>query len=166
MRKLPIVLLSALLVSAALLILWLAENLPGLVAVHFNAAGTANGFMTREGCRTFMLTFTLGAPAFVVAVTALLPRLIPTSMINIPNRLYWLAPERSEESLAFLSEQGVWFGCILLVFLSSVDWMLVKANASTPPNFPATLFTSSMVAFFGAAGFWTLRMLRHFRLPP
>jgi uncharacterized membrane protein len=165
MRKFPLLLFLALLAAAAALIFRLAGQLPDLVAVHFDAAGRANGFMTRAGCRDFMLLSTLGVPLLITLATALLPRVLPASLINIPHRDYWLAPERARDSLAFLSEQGLWFGCIFVVFLSFVDGMLVKANAVSPAEFPSTLFAIMLILFFCAVGAWFVRMLRRFHAP-
>ena len=164
MRMFPLIWFALLLSAAALLVAALSGDLPAVVAVHFNAAGMANGFMTREDCRSFMLIFTLGAPVFVAAVTGLVPRMVPPSMINIPNREYWLAPARAENSIVFLSEQGIWFACILVIFLASVDWMLARANVSTPPYFPAGRFVWIMAAFACAIALWALRMFRRFRV--
>jgi hypothetical protein len=165
MRKFPLLLFAVLLAAAAVLIRYFAAELPELVAVHFDAAGRANGFMTRTGCRDFMLVSTLGVPLLIVIATSLLPRLLPTSLINIPHRDYWLAPERAHDSLVFLSDQGLWFGCILLLFLAGVDGMLVKANALSPPQFPNALLIGMLSLFFCAVGAWGLRMLRRFRAP-
>jgi uncharacterized membrane protein len=165
MRQLALLLFVMLLATAAALIFNLAAQLPDLVAVHFDATGRANGFMTRAGCRDFMLLTTLGVPLLITIATALIPRLVPASLINIPHRDYWLAPERAPDSLAFLSEQGLWFGCIFVVFLACVDAMLVKANAVSPPEFPSTLFVAMLIIFFCAVGAWFVRMLRRFRAP-
>jgi len=165
MSKFPLILFVLLLAAATALVFNLADLLPDLVAVHFDAAGRANGFMTRAGCRDFMLLSTLGAPLLITIATALLPRLVPASLINIPHREYWLAPERARDSLVFLSEQGLWFGCIFVVFLAAVDAMLVKANAISPPEFPNRLFVVTLVLFFCAVGVWFVRMLSRFRRP-
>jgi uncharacterized membrane protein len=165
MRKFPLFLFVTLLAGAAALIFNLSARLPDLVAVHFDAAGRANGFMTRAGCRDFMLSSTLGVPLLITIATALLPRLVPASLINIPNRDYWLTPERARDSLAFLSEQGLWFGCIFVVFLACVDALLVKANTVSPAAFPSTLFVAMLILFFCAVGAWLVRMLRRFRAP-
>jgi Protein of unknown function (DUF1648) len=165
MRRYPIVVFGVLLAAAAWRVSVLAGQLPEIVAVHFDGSGNPNGFTTREDCRHFMLSFTLGAPAFIVLVTVLIPRLIPPAMINIPNRAYWLAPQRVGESLGFLSEQGVWFGCLFLAFLACVDELLVKANSVTPPVFPTGLFLGSMVLLFAGIGVWALRMFKRFRQP-
>ena len=165
MRKVPLLLFVVLLAAAAAAIFHFAEELPELAAVHFDAAGRANGFMTRTGCRDFMLASTLGVPLLIVIATTLLPRALPVSLINLPHRDYWLAPERAHDSLVFLSEQGLWFGCILVVFLAAVDGMLVKANAVAPPAFPSALFIGMLILFFCAIGVWALRMMRRFRAP-
>lgn len=165
MRNVPLLLFVLLLAAASALIGSFTSQLPDLVAVHFDASGRPNGFTTREGCRDFMLLSTLGVPIFIVAATALLPRLLPASMINIPNREYWLAPERAPGSIAFLSEQGIWFGCILVAFLADVDWMLVKANALSPPAFPNSPFIATLMVFFCAVAFWAIRLFKRFRRP-
>jgi uncharacterized membrane protein len=165
MRKFPVMMFGTLLIAAAWRVTLLTDSLPELVAVHFDAVGRPNGFTSREDCRQFMLSFTLGAPVLIVFVTALLPRLIPHSMINIPYRSYWLAPERADETVDFLSDQGVWFGCILLVFLAFVDELLVRANASAPPALPTNLFMATMALLFAAIGLWAARMFWRFRRP-
>jgi hypothetical protein len=165
MRRFPIVLFGALLAAAAWRVGVLTGRLPQIVAVHFDASGNPNGFATREGCRRLMLWFTLGAPAFIVLVTAFIPRLVPPAMINIPNCDYWLAPERADESVSFLSEQGVWFGCIFLLFLAWVDELLVKANSITPAALPTGAFLGAMALLFAAIGFWAMRMFRRFSRP-
>lgn len=159
------VLFVLLLAAAAWRVGVLAERLPPVVAVHFDAAGHPNGFSTREGCRQFMLWLTLGAPAFLVLVTALLPRLLPPAMINIPHRQYWLAPERADETRGFLFQQGVWFGCIFLLFLATIDQFIVEANAATPPALPTARFVTALGLLAGAIAIWAIRMFMRFRRP-
>jgi len=155
-----------LLFGAALFVPSITGRLPERVATHFDAAGNANGYMSRETYHVFTLWFTLGLPIFIAAVTALIPKLLPPQLINVPNRAYWFAPERAQDSLAFLSEQGIWFGCILLIFLCSVDWLVVSANATDPVHLPATPFATAMALFFAALGLWMLRMFKRFGRPP
>jgi len=165
MRILPILVFVGLLAAAGFVVAIEATDLPDIVAVHFDAAGHANGFAPRAAAREFMLAFTLGTPLFVVLVTALLPRALPASMVNIPNRDYWLAPERSRESLAYLGEHGVWFACILLVFLTAVAHLLVEANLTQPPLFPTRLLIAALLMLFAAIGAWALGMFRRFAMP-
>jgi hypothetical protein len=101
----------------------------------------------------------------LVAVTALIPRLLPPAMINIPNRDYWLAPERAQESLGFLADQGVWFACIFLVFLTAIDQFIVEANTAVPPALPTARFVTALVLLAGAIAIWAIRMFMRFRQP-
>jgi uncharacterized membrane protein len=165
MRIFPLLLFGFLVTAAAIYVSALSAGLPEIVAVHFNAAGGANGFMTRSDCRSFMLSLTVGAPLLVAVITALIPRLLPPSMINIPNRSYWLAPERARESIAFVSEQGIWFSSVLLIFLVGVDWMVAQANRTHPPDLAAGRFGWMLALFAAAIALWAVRLFRRFRLP-
>jgi hypothetical protein len=166
MRKLvPLLCFVALLAAVALWLGPLMRGLPEVVAVHFDARGAPNGFTTAADCRHYLTLLTLAAPAFIALVTALLPRLIPPSMLNIPHREYWMAPARAGESVAFMSAHGLWFSCLLLLFLASVDWMLVQANSNAPPHLSSSAFIGALMLFFGAIGIWAWRMFRRFRLP-
>jgi hypothetical protein len=161
----PLATLALMLGASALWVDSLAGRLPDLVAVHFDAAGSANGFMTRDACRRFMLLMTLGAPTFVAVVTAGLPRILPAGMLNIPNRDYWMAPSRARDSVDYLSTRGIWFSCIFLAFLAGVDWMLVKANATRPALFPSTQFLWMLALFCCSIAVWARGMFRRFSRP-
>jgi hypothetical protein len=162
----PLATLALLLLASALWIGALAERLPDIAAVHFDAGGAANGFMTRDACRRFMLLSTVGVPTLIAAVTAGLPRLLPVAMLNVPHREYWMAPARARESVDFLSSRGIWFSCMLLAFLACVDWMVVKANEVRPALFPSTQFLWVLALFFCATGLWLRGMFKRFSRPP
>ena len=166
MRIVPIVCLVLLLIAAFVFIQAIAGQLPERVATHFTADGHPNGYMSREECRLVMLEFTLGTPILIAVLTGLFPLFIPVSLFNVPHREHWLAPERARESRAFLGEQGIWFGCILLVFLISVDWMVAAANSEALKRFPTPTLTTAAVVALTALGFWLVRFLRWFGKPP
>lgn len=65
---------------------WL-PGLPERLATHFDAAGKANGWMTRSQHGAFMLLFGLGVPAlFLILCWSLL--YFSPSMVNLP--IVWL----------------------------------------------------------------------------
>jgi serine/threonine-protein kinase len=166
MRIVPIICLVVLLIAAFVSIQAIAGGLPERVATHFAADGQPNGYMSREACRIFMLEFTLGMPLFLAVLTGLFPFFVPVSLFNLPNREYWLAPAREADSRAFLSEQGIWFACLLLVFLIAVDWMVAAANSDPLKRFPTPTFTTVAVIGLTALGFWLVRFVRRFGKPP
>lgn len=93
--------LVVVLVIAAGFIMLSGQSLPPVVASHFAAGGNANGFMPRNAYIGLMLFVAVGVP-FLLALTHSSLRFIPPHRINLPNRDYWLSPERTDETFAFL----------------------------------------------------------------
>src|SRR5687768_10431534 len=89
-----------------------ASQLPARVATHFDFQGHPNGWMSRSGHLTFMWILGTILPLLPVVILYL-TRSLPPGLINVPNRDYWLAPERRQETLAYLMRLGIWAGCII-----------------------------------------------------
>src|SRR5215210_4275920 len=75
--------------------------LPARVASHFDVRGRPNGWMARQEFLLFevlaigvIFGISFGGPALLGKV--------PSSMLNIPQRSYWLAPERRSQTLEFM----------------------------------------------------------------
>ena len=91
-----------LLLLAALLIVQSPNGLPALMAVHFDAAGNPNSFMPANRHLRLALLFALGLPIALVGImTAVFSRAID---FKLPNRDYWLAPERLYPRAAIRSD--------------------------------------------------------------
>jgi len=163
-RKLLTLVFIALLFTGAGFVLSTTASLPDRVASHFGAEGLANGYMTRKGYRWFMLFFTVGFPLLIVLAIAGLPRLIP-QYTNIPNRDYWLAPERRAQAFDFLTTHALWFGCLLVLFICSVHWRVVQANDQQPPQLANGPFLMSLGLFLAALVVWIIMLTRQFRVP-
>jgi hypothetical protein len=150
-------------VACAAAFVWLTGlALPGLVASHFGSAGTPNGFMPRGVYIGFMLVFVIGFPLLMVFVTSFaLGR--PNARINLPNRDYWLAPERRAETVGFLRACLRWFGALLVTFLCYVHWLVVRANESRPVHLAESQFTGGLVVFLIATLIWLRVLLGRFR---
>jgi uncharacterized membrane protein len=160
------VLRSALLVAGAAAFVWLTSlSLPDAVASHFGAGGYANGFMPRGPYVGLMLAVVVGVPALLTIVTYF--RLDgPRARINLPNRDYWLAPERRAETVSYLRGQLTWFGAVLVVFLCYVHWLVVRANSVRPPRLSTTGISVALAAFAMFVVLWTRLLLRRFRIRP
>lgn len=116
--QLWIVLALVLLASVATL-LSLRNRLPEIVATHFGIDGRADGSMSRSGFIVFLLAMQFGMTALFGGLALLLPRL-PTAMINLPNKAYWLAEPRRATTLACLHNSMLAMGiatCLLLLGL-------------------------------------------------
>jgi hypothetical protein len=105
-----------------------------------------------------------GLPLLIVFFSSL-TTILPPRRINLPNREYWLAPERQADTLVYLRKHGTHFGVILVLFLCFVHWLVVRANAHNPPLFPESLLFIGMAAFLLSLIAWLGGFVAHFRRP-
>lgn len=155
----------ALLLLAAAFVIVSSISLPSVVASHFAGGGAANGFMPRGAYIAVMLSATVGLPLLLLFLSSLIRR-VPPQFINLPNRDYWLAPERSAGTFAFLQLHGASFGVLLAIFLCFAHWLVVRANAEHPPLFPESLFLAGLMLFAVALVAWLGVLVVHFRRRP
>ncbi|HEX9472714.1 MAG TPA: hypothetical protein VF931_00900 [Steroidobacteraceae bacterium] len=155
--------LFALYVACAAVFVWFTSvGLPPLVASHFGAGGTANGFMARSSYTLFMLAFVIGLPGLMVLV-AWHAVGNDKARINLPNRDYWLAPERRTATVAMLRAGIQWFGVLLVAFLCYAHALVVVANKVQPPQLPESWFIGGLVIFFVVLMIAVRAFLRRFR---
>src|SRR5256885_8999011 len=102
-------------------------RLPAIVAQHFDAAGRPNGWASRDGFFIFSWMILLGISAIFMLTPRMLRR-VPVSLINLPNKDYWLAPERKQESLRFLERDLEWMGVLTVGFITLVMHFAIRAN--------------------------------------
>lgn len=155
--------LFAFLVCCGAVFVWVtSERLPLVVASHFASSGQANGFMPRQGYLSFILALLIGLPSLLIALTW---RSLGSSRtrINLPNKDYWLAPERRASTVAYLRTGLLWFGVLLLVFFCYVHWLVVLANGLQPPKLENSWFIGGLVSFLAALLVWLKVFLGYFR---
>jgi uncharacterized membrane protein len=152
-----------LLLFAILFVIGTASQLPPTVASHFDAAGQPNAFMSRSGYVRFMLCLTAGLPVLIVFIL----RTVYSRATNmkLPNRDYWMAPERVARTRAFLVAHGVWFGSLMVTLTCFVHWLELSANRQQPAHLSAQSFAAVMVAFLIATAAWIAALTFAFRRP-
>jgi uncharacterized membrane protein len=139
-------------------------HLPEKMASHFDKNGTPNNWQTKEA---FFLTM-IGVLGITFAVSFVVPKLInvlPPSMITLPHKEYWLAPERREETSRYMSAQMGWFGCALLFLLLYAASQTINANLFSPGLFDARGMWVVLTGFLLFVGIWLVRLLGHFYRP-
>jgi uncharacterized membrane protein len=164
MNRILLGLLVVLVVGAVAVIAGTSTDLPAHMATHFGAGGQANGWSSRETYVGVMIAVVIGVPLLLLAVMAWLPR-VGICLRKLPNRDYWLAPERRAHTFERLSSYATVAGCLLAVFLTAIHLLVVDANASTRPALPTAPFVSIMVAFAVAMVAWALAFTFGFRRP-
>lgn len=162
-RGLGAISLLLVLALAAVFVWYSCRSLPDLVAVHFDANGLANGFMRRVPFSRYALAFVVGLPLAVQLIIGISLSIGgDPSRINLPNRDYWLAPERREASTAFLRSHLVRFELLLTAFFVCAHALVVQANHRDPPRLSAVPFGIALALFMGCVAWWTWRLIRRF----
>ncbi len=158
---------SALFILISLTLLAIAQailnyqELPEIVASHFNAAGEADGWMSRDAFVILDIAIVLINAAVFFGIQAMLPR-ISSTYINMPNREYWLAPERREQSLARISMHIIWFGNATVLFLVILFHQVYQLNIEKKSSLEGD-FWMGLMLYFALIGILILRMYRDFR---
>jgi serine/threonine-protein kinase len=157
-----------------LVLLWIAlgafvwatyGQLPERPATHFALGGNPNGWMTRDGHVKFIMGFAIGLPV-ALHLMFLVIRKLGGAGVNIPNRSYWLAPERQQATLVHVQRNFAWFICVLVAFFGGVHYVIVNANTRTPPSLSLPLLLSVVGAFLLFKVVWLARLLVPlFRVP-
>jgi serine/threonine-protein kinase len=137
-----------------------SQQLPARVASHFNAAGLPDGWTTRSTYTWSMIGMTLGLAALLLAIFGITPN-FPNSMINLPNRDYWLAPERRQQTCDTIFRFGIWLAILTTALFLAIHLSIVAANAAQPPNLSHGVWLI-LGAFFLFMSAWTFFLIRQF----
>jgi uncharacterized membrane protein len=157
------ILLGLLWIAAAAQSAWYYPRLPEVVASHFDAAGRANDWAPKAA----LLGIYVAVLALMTVIFAVIPRRIarlPDSVINLPNKAYWLAPERRAETEGKIALLMLESGVATVALLVCVFQMVFTANLSCAPSLPGGIVIL-LAAFMAYMVVWTVRLFRSFKLP-
>jgi uncharacterized membrane protein len=146
---------------AAVQYAYYAPRMPEIMGSHFSGNGTANSWQTKSAFFAMEILFIVLAAVVGFAI----PRMIaamPIFLINLPNKGFWLAPERREETFGFLQMHMAWFGCALLAFLLFMMELVFRANLQRPPRLNSAAFILALVAFLLYGAISTFRLIFRF----
>jgi hypothetical protein len=161
--RLPRVVLGVLFAGSALRVATVWSQLPSVMASHFDGAGRPNGFMPRNAFFTTMALVGGGS----ILLTLFAPvglRYVPTQLINLPNRDYWLAPERRDASIARLETVLSWLSVQVAVLLVLVLELTIRANLGRG-RLDMSVFVVVFGLFLASMPITFLMLVRRFRLP-
>ena len=139
-----------------------AQNLPPVVTSHFDLSGTPDATMPRD----LFTNLFLAIMVLTSGLMALLPMVIaklPPQMINIPNRLYWLAPDRIENTKQILQAYLVIFASKLCCFMAVIFWLIVQAHLHNPPQLSAQYLMLATGVFVVLTIFWSMSLSARFK---
>jgi uncharacterized membrane protein len=139
------------------------NSAPGRVPSHFDAAGRPNAWSSREEFFFLQVGVTLGIAALFIGLPWLL-RSTPASLINLPNKSYWLAPERREETMdRLVSYFDVFASATVLLLLVVFE---LTSLASRGGGLSTNYFLPVLVSYLVFSAGWTVALIRTFAHVP
>ncbi len=138
-------------------------RLPDTVASHFGGHGEPDGWTGKQAFAALQVGM-IGFMATVFVITALLLPRFPNYMINLPNKDYWLAPEREQETYASIVASLIGFANITMLFMLAVMILTFQANL-TPERSLSNWFWFFLVVYLAYTAVWTIAILRRYRRP-
>jgi hypothetical protein len=74
-------------------------------------------------------------------------RTVDFSTVRLPNREFWLAPERCAETFAYFQKFFAWYGCAFLLLEVFAMGLAMRANFQSPPQLPTGPIVFAIAAF-------------------
>ena len=156
-----VVLLAA---AAAVAIFTTSAKFPETGATHFDVHGQANASMSRDVYRGYMTFLVVVVPLLVAGLPVWVSRRWPM-LLNIPNRDYWLAPERNAATLASLGSRTAFLAIAMIALICFVHVLVMRANAGDEPELDQRLLMIGLVTFIAFMTGWIVSLYRRFRRP-
>lgn len=160
----PATVLALMYLALVVALMTTAGELPARVASHFDFSGQADGWMRRPAYLLVTIGFGIVFPLMLPVLLSAL-RWIPTSAVNLPNRDYWLAPERAGETLAYLVRHALWLSCWQVGLVIALHLLTVDANRQEPPRLAGSIWIL-LPLFLGGVAIWAWTLVRHFTREP
>ncbi len=133
--------------------------LPDRVASHFGASGRPDAWSDKS--------FFVGLYLAVVGIIAiLLPgsgaciSKLPDSLINLPNKEYWLAPERRQETFDSLSRYFFWMASATLLLMLDVFHQAFRVHLGKTDRLEHPVASIVLYTVFALVG--SLRLIARF----
>ncbi len=148
---------------AAVQVAYYYPRLPATVASHFDGLGAPNDWSGKGGFFALYIAIVF----MLIGVFDLMPRWSgarPRFGMKIPNRDYWLAPERIDATRAFFRRQMMLMGVAHMALAVYAIQLAIVANFAAEPRLHPSIGWALGAYFVFLAG-WLIHLHRHFRKP-
>jgi uncharacterized membrane protein len=158
----PIFLVAAIVLTRVLHLAWSYESLPKQVAAHFDFSGRPNGYQHKLTFAAISVGVELAMFLLLLAIPSMIHK-SPTGAINLPNREYWLAPERRAATVATLTSFIEWFMVATSALVSGVFVLIARANLEAGRL--GWSANALMILYLVFTLSWAISLTRAFRAP-
>ncbi len=162
--KLSTIILVVLILAFIAQTVYFYPHLPETIASHFDASGKVNGMMSKNSYFAFLSILLVLLVAVFSSVSRWLPKM-PDSMINVPNKEYWLSPERREETFAVFGSSFAWMAVAVTALFIAIDQIVLSANVLRKDVDPLAFWIVLGVFFVIVIALIFVSLKRFFRTP-
>lgn len=152
---------TVLIITAIVQTIYYYPRIPNVVASHFDGLGDPDGWSSKA--------VFFGIYAAVLLITIVVFVVIPNRFINlsgkglkIPNKNYWLAPERQHDTLQFFRTHFMYFGIVNILLAIFVIQLVIQANFKEQPRLDSAIMWALALYFIFVIG-WLIRFFLKFR---
>jgi uncharacterized membrane protein len=133
--------------------------LPDTVASHFGRSGKPDAWSSKLFFVNFYL-ITIGIIVILFPGIGSGMSKMPDSLINLPNKDYWLSPERRQETSESLSQYFYWFGSATLLLMLDIfhQSFLVHLGKAKSLDHPML----SVVTYVDFSVLWSIGLIAKF----
>lgn len=160
-NKLPfaaMIFMCAICISHALLYF---PALPETVASQFGADGKPNTWMGKTEFVGLYIGVVVAVTLLFAGLAYAMPRL-PDSMINLPNKAYWLAPNRRAAAFEYFTSLFMWFGSATLVFLFDIFHQVFQVHIGAAQTLTHVWWSTGLFLIFTLLwGLWLFYRFNH-----
>jgi uncharacterized membrane protein len=137
--------------------------LPDRVASHFGASGQPDAWSGKD---TFLKIYLIAVAFIAILFSGMgfILRKTPSSLINLPNKDYWLSPERRQETLDLLSRQFFSFGSATLLLLLDIFHQAFRVHLGKALTLEHPV--ASIVVYIGFSTFLSIGLIAKFKRRP
>jgi uncharacterized membrane protein len=161
MRK-SLVVIVALFALASIQFTYYYPRLPGTLASHFDASGIPNSWEPKGVFFGFyaLVLIIVTVPSLVISRLLLS---LPSEYINLPNKQYWLAPERRAATAEYFFDHLAKFCAATLALLIAIFQLAIVANLPGASGTLSWAVWALLGAFLIFAIFWGGTLFFRFR---
>jgi uncharacterized membrane protein len=157
-----LLIVAALAAAAYIYVFVTSASLPDVAATHFNVHGEPNALSSRNSYRGFMAFLILVIPLMLAGLPILFARRWP-QLLNIPNRNYWLAPERIDDTMSALGARTALLAAATIGLQCFVHRLVLAANAADRPELDQRTLLIGLGIFAAFMIGWIVSLYRRFR---
>jgi uncharacterized membrane protein len=161
--KYPAVFFFFVVIFSFVMPLYYYKNLPVRVASHFNINNNADTWMSRESFIYIQVIITIILSVMFLFSTLLIKKL-PESIINLPNKEYWMHDDRKGVTYSVFQRFMFWFGSLTLMLIDAILLEVYSSNISGISKISSFVWIY-LAAYLLTAIFLTVKMITYFTKP-